>query len=90
MSDEIDDVIKKVYSESDIPNMDKSRKIHNNKIGSKKLYKNYCYNVRIRKKKVFKMIKYYYGDMGSGKTLSMIIDAEIIRRIYQVISYFII
>ena len=26
------------------------------------------------------MIKYYYGDMGSGKTLSMIIDAEIIRR----------
>ena len=51
MSDEIDDVIKKVYSESDIPNMDKSRKIHNNKIGSKKLYKNYCYNVRIRKKR---------------------------------------
>ena len=26
------------------------------------------------------MIKYYYGDMGSGKTLSMIIDAELIRR----------
>lgn len=26
------------------------------------------------------MIKYYFGDMGSGKTLSMILEAELIRQ----------
>ena len=30
--------------------IEKNRKKHNGKIGSKKLYKGYCYNVRLRKK----------------------------------------
>ena len=34
------------------------------------------------------MIKYFYGDIGSGKTLSMIFEAEKIRNHFLGISVF--